>query len=616
MSTSPVRGKPPAAKSQPNLLDQIGKAWNELTAGKKPAAAPRPASNKPKLTNKPANQPTSKHATKTLTKTADRADPARQAYSDRVRREGTALQRQQAQELSLRLPQKTEFKQGKANELEGLSNDVQLNIRKAEAFGSKLAHSRIIGVAQLGEGVGMATDAVKGLHGAIRGTPKFLRDTGDLITGRTKTKPGEIEAGRLSGAGKFAWGGGAGLVDIAARLVVPGDWRDGIASGMQQGQQALDNGYRGVVKKIGIDPDSKAYGVASTVTQVVGTVVSMGKGGKSAIGGKGGLPAPVKTVKPVKVTRTLPRPGNPVTNPAVRSAVAQSIPANPRLVTSSQLLPPLSVRYGNGTPSLRLAAAGLAQAMPGLHVNPLRSVANCISSSVALAFQRAGRPGSALAAAMTDASDLHAFYGRLPEQGFGAKVGSAYLLPPTTRFDINSLQRYVSSLPHGARGIVLVRYEAINHGHALVIENIKGRATFMDGQSGMAVHPKAVSSGAVVMPDRIDMPQWAVDVKAGRNIPDLKDVNYMFIRTDDVVSLRGLPKGTRQGIVTHIDVAGQRARVTDAVSHRERWVAVDPKSNQLGKVRLGENVYTVQNPAGSGKTAFTQLIPQGEGLRP
>ena len=105
-----------------------------------------------------------------------------------------------------------------------------------------LAHSRIVGMAQLGGGVGMATDAVKGLHGAIRGAPKFFSDAGDLMTGRTQTKPGEIDAGKLSGAGKFAWGAGAGLVDVAARVFVPGNWRDGIASGMQQGQQALDNG--------------------------------------------------------------------------------------------------------------------------------------------------------------------------------------------------------------------------------------------------------------------------------------------------------------------------------------------------------------------------------------
>ncbi len=212
MCTGFVRGKPPAAKSQPKLLDQIGKAWNELTIGKKAASAARLTArptarpkarltaNKPKLTNKPANQP----AGKTLTKTADKTDPARQAYTDRVRREGTALQRQQAQELSLCQPQKTEFKQGNPNELEGLSNDVQLNIRKAEAFASKLAHSRIIGVAQLGEGVSMAADAVKGLYGAIRRTSKFFRDTSDLINGSTQTKLGEIDAGKLSGAGEFA----------------------------------------------------------------------------------------------------------------------------------------------------------------------------------------------------------------------------------------------------------------------------------------------------------------------------------------------------------------------------------------------------------------------------
>jgi hypothetical protein len=54
------------------------------------------------------------------------------------------------------------------------------------------------------------------------------------------------------------------------------------------------------------------------VTQVVGTLATMGRGGK------GGLPAPIKTTNLVKVTRTLPRPGNPVTNPAVRAAVKKS----------------------------------------------------------------------------------------------------------------------------------------------------------------------------------------------------------------------------------------------------------------------------------------------------
>ena len=316
----------------------MGKAWNNMVGGKKAAeplaptraAAPKPVSIKPKPTNKPVpTQP------RTANKVSNKPTTDRQVHADRVRREGTALQRQQAAELSVRLPPKTEFKQGKANELEGLSNDVQLNIRKAEAFGSSLAHSRIIGVAQAGGGIGLVTDAVKGVYGVIRGTPGFLSDAGDLITGRTKTKPGEIEAGKISGAGKFAWGALAGLVDVPASLVVPGAWRHGLASGMQQGQEALDNGYRRMVKKIGIDPNSKAYGMASTATQVVGTLVSMGRGGK------GGLPGPVKTVKPIKLTRTLPRPGNPVTNPAVRSTVKGS-----RLVENANPRSPAVVRSG------------------------------------------------------------------------------------------------------------------------------------------------------------------------------------------------------------------------------------------------------------------------------
>jgi hypothetical protein len=90
---------------------------------------------------------------------------------------------------------------------------------------------------------------------------------------------------------------------------------------MHQGQQALDDGYRGVVKNIGIDPDSKAYGMASTVTQVVGTLATMGRGKG---GGPAASPQAIRPIKPVKVTRTLSRPGNPVTNPAVRAAVKQS----------------------------------------------------------------------------------------------------------------------------------------------------------------------------------------------------------------------------------------------------------------------------------------------------
>jgi hypothetical protein len=53
MSTSPVKGKSTASKQQPNLLDQIGKAWNDLMGGKK-AAVPRA----PVRTQSPQVRPT------------------------------------------------------------------------------------------------------------------------------------------------------------------------------------------------------------------------------------------------------------------------------------------------------------------------------------------------------------------------------------------------------------------------------------------------------------------------------------------------------------------------------------------------------------------------------
>lgn len=50
MSTSPVNGKSTAPKHQPNLLDQIGKAWNDMMGGKKAAAQPRASAPPPRPT--------------------------------------------------------------------------------------------------------------------------------------------------------------------------------------------------------------------------------------------------------------------------------------------------------------------------------------------------------------------------------------------------------------------------------------------------------------------------------------------------------------------------------------------------------------------------------------
>ena len=53
MPTPSVKGKSAASKHQPNLLDQIGKAWNDMMGGKK-AAAPRA----PTKTQAPKPRPT------------------------------------------------------------------------------------------------------------------------------------------------------------------------------------------------------------------------------------------------------------------------------------------------------------------------------------------------------------------------------------------------------------------------------------------------------------------------------------------------------------------------------------------------------------------------------
>ena len=87
---------------------------------------------------------------------------------------------------------------------------------------------------------------------------------------------------------------------------------------------------------------------------------------------------------------------------------------------------------------------------------------------------------------------------------------------------------------------------------------VNGRAMFIDGQSGLVLDAKAISSGAMMLPE------WAGSSKAaGRALADLPDVNYMFLRTDDVSRLNALPNGTRQRVVAQTEGGSQRVRVTD-----------------------------------------------------
>ncbi len=177
-----------------------------------------------------------------------------------------------------RLPKKTEFKQGHDDPLAGMADGPRHNINQAIAFGNKLARSGLAGVAQIGEGVKLATDIVKGLNGAINGAPKFFSDAGDVLSGRTKTSLRDLAAGTVSGAGKFGYGMGGSLVDSGARIVAPGKGRDTVAEGLGKGQSWFDTVYRNEVKKkVGVNPDSKGYSVGSTTAQIAGEVLTTGR---------------------------------------------------------------------------------------------------------------------------------------------------------------------------------------------------------------------------------------------------------------------------------------------------------------------------------------------------
>ena len=167
-----------------------------------------------------------------------------------------------------------------------------------------------------------------------------------------------------------------------------------------------------------------------------------------------------------------------------------------------------------------------------------------------------------------------------------------------------SLQRYVASLPNSARGILLVHYGTLNAGHALVVEKVNGRVVFLDGQSGLVVDPKAISSGAVVLP------QMAGSRSAASHLADLPDVSLEFLRTDSVTRLNPLPKGTRQGVVVEADLGAQRVRVVDTTRVRgDEWVDVSGDPDFLSQIRPGENVFVVDD-AVAGQTMHTYLIPQ------
>ncbi|MGL5912011.1 MAG: hypothetical protein ACRCZP_18550, partial [Phycicoccus sp.] len=141
---------------------------------------------------------------------------------------------------------------------------------------------------------------------------------------------------------------------------------------------------------------------------------------------------------------------------------------------------------------------------------------------------RAGRPVGAVPPRIVDLPELERLLGRLRE-----------------RFDdIGGLTAHVAALGHGARGVVEVEYHGLGRRHGVVVENVRGRVVFVQdgavlttGRDRLADRrgPRALTTGAVVAPELL------TGNTDPDSLPELPDVTYRFVRTDDVLSFGTAP---------------------------------------------------------------------------
>jgi hypothetical protein len=244
----------------------------------------------------------------------------RQIHADKVRKEGAAklLKMWEKSQAGTPSASKTEFKQGGEDSLKGMSLDARRNVNSALSVGNQMANAKILGVpvpgvAQLGEGVKLGANVIKGVNGAINGAPKFFSDTGKLLNGSVKTNPGEVIGGAVSGLGKFAYGSGSAMVDMATRIVAPGSGHDKVAAVLGQAQQGLDTKYRNRLKESGVNPNATGYNVTSTVTQSVAAVATAFWPSGKSVTGKPGSAGKVPGKAPINPGGNVPKtPPHPV----------------------------------------------------------------------------------------------------------------------------------------------------------------------------------------------------------------------------------------------------------------------------------------------------------------
>lgn len=289
--------------------------------------------------------------------------------------------------------------------------------------------------------------------------------------------------------------------------------------------------------------------------------------------------------------------------PTVAAAAAAS--QNRRITpTQSSLFPRLTYR---GTTNLGFVTDGIGRMVPGLNVNPRGGTANCLSTAVALDQQRAGRPSLATAQHVPYEHDVYNFYGRLPISGVRQKSGAS------DAFSMGSLLKHVESLPRGARGLLLVSPLGAEYGHAMVIENVNGRAVIMDAQNGYVVNPKALSTGVT-----LGMQSLPIGGSL-QSLPDDASMKYQFLRTDDVRSPgSALPKNVLQARVVVVDrysnqvqleVIDRSGAVTRQTIDQSRTPGV------LKGLVAGENVYLVNDRSGAVRGPGMLVIKQSDGLK-
>jgi DNA-binding CsgD family transcriptional regulator len=96
-------------------------------------------------------------------------------------------------------------------------------------------------------------------------------------------------------------------------------------------------------------------------------------------------------------------------------------------------------------------------------------------------------------------------------------------------------------------------------------------------------------------------------------LPDMPDVHYAFLRTDDAAKLEPVPAHVRDGVVIEVDVKRSRVLVADPVTTEAQWLSTKDIPYAADRARLGENVYLAEQRGPDGRP-HTLIRSQNRGL--